>query len=107
MFRDPANIGLAAAVLAAAVLSKFVACSLGAHRLGWAEASRVGAGMVPRREVGMVVAQIGLGLSVIPKAIYGVVVFMSIATTIVTPQLSGLASRDVPRPANTATAELD
>jgi Kef-type K+ transport system membrane component KefB len=80
---------------------------LGAYRLGWADASRVGVGMIPRGEVGMVVAQIGLGLGVIPAAIYGVVVFMSIATTIIAPPLLKLAYRTVTPPAIAEPTETD
>ena len=47
-FRDPLSIGLAATILAAAVLSKFIGCGLGAYRLGWRDATRVGVGMIPR-----------------------------------------------------------
>ncbi len=94
-FRDPLSIGLAATILAAAVLSKFIGCGLGAYRLGWRDGTRVGVGMIPRGEVGMVVAQIGLGLGVIPTMIYGNVVFMSIATTIIAPPLLKLAYREV------------
>ncbi len=106
-FRDPASLGLAGTVFAAAVLSKFVGCGIGAYRLGLTDASRVGVGMIPRGEVGMVVAQIGLGLAVIPKAIYGVVVFMSIATTIVAPPLLKLAYRNSPPSVDAAPAEGD
>ena len=49
--------------------------------------------MVPRGEVGMVVAQIGLGMSVISSEVYGVVVFMAVATTLVTPLLLKIAFR--------------
>ena len=52
-------------MLVAAVLSKFVACGAGALGMGRTDAIRVGVGMVPRGEVGMVVAQIGLNLGVI------------------------------------------
>jgi Kef-type K+ transport system membrane component KefB len=97
-FRNPANITLAAVIVVAAIASKFIACGAGAFRLGRADAMRVGAGMIPRGEVGMVVAQIGLGLNVIPSAIYGVVVFMSIATTIAAPPLLHVAFRNAPPP---------
>ena len=48
---------------------------------------------MPRGEVGMVVAQIGLGMSVISNEVYGVVVFMAVATTLVTPLLLTIAFR--------------
>ena len=76
-----------------AVVSKFVGCALGSYRLGWGDASRVGVGMIPRGEVGMVVAQIGLSLGVISGRIYDAVVFMAIGTTLVAPPLLQLAYR--------------
>ena len=100
VFRDPASIGLTTAILVAAVFSKLLGCGLGAYRLGWADMARVGVGMIPRGEVGMVVAQIGIGMSIITPDIYGVVVFMSIATTIVAPPLLNIAFRSGARPPN-------
>lgn len=41
--------------------------------------------MVPRGEVGIVVAQIGLSLVVIGPELYGIVLFMAIATTLIAP----------------------
>jgi Kef-type K+ transport system membrane component KefB len=41
--------------------------------------------MVPRGEVGIVVAQIGLSLAVINDALFGAVLFMAIATTLIAP----------------------
>jgi len=54
---------------------------------------KIGLGMVPRGEVGMVVAQIGLSLAVISSEVYSVVVFMAVATTLVTPLLLKIAFR--------------
>ncbi len=87
VFSDSSTIALAAAILAAAIVSKLIGCGLGAWRLGRANMWRVGLGMVPRGEVGMVVAQIGLNLGVISAPVYGVVVFMAVATTLVAPPL--------------------
>jgi len=52
-------------------------------------------GMVPRGEVGMVVAQIGMGLGIISPATYSVVVFMAVGTTIIAPPLLKIAYRDL------------
>jgi Kef-type K+ transport system membrane component KefB len=41
--------------------------------------------MAPRGEVGIVVAQLGLSLGVISPALYGVVIFMAVATTLIAP----------------------
>jgi Kef-type K+ transport system membrane component KefB len=89
--RDPGLLTLAAVLLIAAAVSKFVGCGLGAIRLGRTEALRVGVGMIPRGEVGMVVAQLGLAMAAISQPIYSVVVFMSVATTMIAPPLIKLA----------------
>jgi len=92
------TVTLAGLILLAAMLSKFVGCGLGAYRLGWADASRVGVGMIPRGEVGMVVAQIGQSLGVIGEHVYAVVVLMSVATTLVAPPLLKLTYRGLEKP---------
>lgn len=92
-FKDPSVMVLAGIILIAAIFSKLVGCGLGGYSLGWANMFRIGSGMVPRGEVGMVVAQIGLGLKVIPAEIYGVVVFMAVATTLAAPPLLNAAFR--------------
>lgn len=90
-FADRSLFVLAAVILVAAVLSKLLGCGLGAARLGRKAMLRVGVGMVPRGEVGMVVAQLGLSLAVIEKPIYSVVVFMAVTTTLIAPPLLNLA----------------
>jgi Kef-type K+ transport system membrane component KefB len=49
--------------------------------------------MVPRGEVGIIVATIGLNMSVVSQGMFSVVVFMSMATTIVAPFLLTWAFR--------------
>jgi Kef-type K+ transport system membrane component KefB len=82
---EPSNLLLAALLTLVAVLTKLIGCGAGAWGLGWRRSAQVGAGMVPRGEVGIVVAQIGLSLAVINDSIYGVVLFMAIATTLIAP----------------------
>lgn len=84
---------LATAITAAAIVSKLGGCGLGALGEGRRVAVQVGCGMVPRGEVGMVVAQLGLSLGIVSKTVYGVTVFMAIVTTLVAPLLSGWAFR--------------
>ena len=50
--------------------------------------------MVPRGEVGMVVAQIGLGMGVISQRVYSDVVLMAVITTLLAPPLLSLAFRN-------------
>jgi Kef-type K+ transport system membrane component KefB len=80
-------IPLAIVITIVAILSKLVGCSLGAAQRGERTALIVGAGMVPRGEVGIVVAMIGLNMGTIGQATYSVIVLMSIATTIYAPFL--------------------
>ncbi|HSB17967.1 MAG TPA: cation:proton antiporter [Bryobacteraceae bacterium] len=95
VFSQSSILALALLIVVAAVLAKLVGCGMGAIRLGRADAFRVGVGMVPRGEVGMVVAQIGLGLGVLGEHVYGVVVFMAVATTLAAPPLLRLAYRNL------------
>ncbi|MBZ5700376.1 MAG: cation:proton antiporter [Acidobacteriia bacterium] len=97
LFRSKSIVALALLILAAAIVTKLVGCGIGALSLGWENALKVGLGMVPRGEVGMVVAQIGLGMAVIRSEVYGVVVFMAVATTLVAPLLLKIAFR-APQP---------
>jgi len=71
----------------AAVITKFVGCSIGAWGMSRREMAQVGVGMVPRGEVGIVVAQIGLGLGVIEQSFFASVLFMAVATTLIAPPL--------------------
>ena len=80
-------LGLAAALTAVAILGK-QACSLGAY--GGLDRLSVGIGMVPRGEVGLIFAGIGLTLMigaerVIDEAVFSAVVIMVIVTTMMTP----------------------
>ncbi len=70
-----------------AIATKFVGAFLGAIREGAARATLIGWGMVPRGEVGIVVAGLGLSQGAIDGEIYTVVVGMAILTTLVVPPL--------------------
>ena len=85
VFRDRSTIILTIIITLLAVATKLIGCGLGALSLGWRRAGQVGVGMVPRGEVGIVVAQIGLSLAVINDALFGAVLFMAIATTLIAP----------------------
>jgi Kef-type K+ transport system membrane component KefB len=85
VFREPYVIFLCVMVTFIAVITKLIACGIGAWNLGLRRAAQVGMGMVPRGEVGIIVAQIGLTLGVITAELYGVVLFMAVATTLIAP----------------------
>ena len=87
-FGHPEILGLAALLTAAAIAGK-QACALGAIG-GRLDRLTIGLGMIPRGEVGLIFANIGLGLTiggvaVIDRSTYSAVVLMVIVTTLVTP----------------------
>jgi len=68
-----------------AIISKLIGCGLPVLREGWDTALKVGVGMTPRGEVGLIVALLGLQMKMISDAAYAIVVFMTAATTIFAP----------------------
>ena len=81
-------LGLAALLTVAAIVGK-QACALGAIG-GKLDRLTIGLGMIPRGEVGLIFANIGLGLTiagrpVIAATTYSAIVIMVIVTTLVTP----------------------
>lgn len=92
------SIAMSIAILIAAVNSKALGCGAAAWQLGWKDAARIGIGMVPRGEVGMVIAQIGISRGAIGQEAYGVAVFMAVMTTVVAPPLLNLAYKDIAQP---------
>lgn len=87
VFTDPSVVGLALLITFFAVITKFIGCGLGAWGMSWREMGQIGVGMIPRGEVGIVVAQIGLSLGVISKPFFASVLFMAVATTLIAPPL--------------------
>jgi len=81
--------GFALVIIIVAIVTKVAGCGLGAYLAGFTrrESARVGAGMVSRGEVGLIVAQVGLASAVITKAEYAPLILMVLATTVVTPVL--------------------
>jgi Kef-type K+ transport system membrane component KefB len=78
-------LALLAAITALAIVTKLVPAYLAARPLGRRQASIVAVGMVPRGEVGIVVASIGAAEGVVDAELFGVVVAMSILTTLLAP----------------------
>jgi Kef-type K+ transport system membrane component KefB len=54
--------------------------------------------MMPRGEVGLVVAQIGSSMGIVAQEVYAVVVFMAVATTLIAPPLLVAAFRGATPP---------
>lgn len=85
VFRSSSVIALCVLITLVAIVTKLLACGLGAYNLGLRRAAQVGMGMVPRGEVGIIVAQIGLTMAVINAELYGAVLFMAVVTTVIAP----------------------
>jgi Kef-type K+ transport system membrane component KefB len=93
-------IGVASVVCLLAVVGKLIGCGLGSLHLGVKDAGRIGIGMIPRGEVGLIVAGVGLTLRMISRELYAVVLLMSIVTTLLAPPLLRLVlPREEPAPA--------
>ncbi len=87
-FTDPAVLGLAAALTVAAIVGKQV-CAAGALGQGL-DGLSIGIGMIPRGEVGLIFANIGLSLrlggeAIVSPAVYSALVVMVVVTTLATP----------------------
>jgi Kef-type K+ transport system membrane component KefB len=87
-FGQPGVMGLATALIVAAIVGK-QACALGVLTPG-VDRLTVGLGMIPRGEVGLIFANIGLSLQIggeriVDTATFSAIVVMVIVTTLVTP----------------------
>ncbi|MBI4970644.1 MAG: cation:proton antiporter [Candidatus Omnitrophica bacterium] len=81
------NWPMACVLILVAVLAKLIGAGLGVVfcRGSWREALVVGIGMVPRGEVGLIIASIGKSMNIIDDALFGSVTLMCIATTLIAP----------------------
>lgn len=89
---------LAGVVTLLAIVGKLVGCGVGAYELGWRPALQVGVGMVPRGEVGIIVAAIGLNMAAISDEIYSVTIIMVLITTLLAPPFLKTLFRERPMP---------
>jgi Kef-type K+ transport system membrane component KefB len=78
-----------------AMLSKIVGCGIGAKlcRFSNKESMRIGCGMVSRGEVALIVASKGAMVGLMSSALFGPVIIVVVATTIISPILLKLAYR--------------
>jgi Kef-type K+ transport system membrane component KefB len=93
--------GLISTILAA--LAKLLGCGAAALLVGFnlRGAARVGSGMLPRGEVALIVAGVGLAAGAVTQDMFGVAIMMTLVTTLAAPPLlvrlvrggSGLRSR--------------
>ncbi len=86
---DLSVLWLTLAVILVALLSKFFGAGLGAKMGGfsWRESWQMGAGMVSRGEVGLIVASVGITEGLVNQAEFSAIVGMVLVSTIITPPL--------------------
>ncbi len=84
-FKSPLVLGFAVFITFLAVIGKYLGGMMAARGLGKRMASQIGMGMVPRGEVGIVAAQLGLTLGVLDQRLFSSVLFMAVATTLIAP----------------------
>jgi Kef-type K+ transport system membrane component KefB len=80
---------LTAAITAAAVAGKWLGSGWGARLggLSWREAVQLGAGMISRGEVGLIVASLGLADGLMTTEGFSAVIVMILVTTLITPPI--------------------
>ncbi len=83
------DMALLSVLVAVAIASKVIGCGLGSLAAGESAASslRIGAAMISRGEVQLIVASIGLSAALIDTALYSVIVLTVLVTSVVTPIL--------------------
>ncbi|HEU0245302.1 MAG TPA: cation:proton antiporter [Candidatus Limnocylindrales bacterium] len=85
--RDPSVLVLALALGAIGVITKSLGGYLGARSMGRWGSVAVGFGMVPRGEVGIVVANLALVTGVVDASLFAAVLVAVVITTVVAPYL--------------------
>ncbi|WP_342044013.1 cation:proton antiporter [Bacillus sp. OTU530] len=83
------NIGLIVSLSIVAILTKLVGASLGAKvsGFGWRSSLGIGAAMVSRGEVALIISAIGLESNLLSQDLFAVIVVVVLITTIVTPPM--------------------
>jgi Kef-type K+ transport system membrane component KefB len=89
-------LGFGAVLTGLAIVSKLVGSGVPALAVGFNNrgAWRVGLGMLPRGEVALIIAGIGLSRGVIEQDVFGVAIMMTVVTTLIAPILLVPAFRD-------------
>jgi Kef-type K+ transport system membrane component KefB len=88
-----------------AIISKLLGCGLPLLGEGLHTAVTVGVGMMPRGEVALIVALIGLNSHFVNERTYALVVFMTAITTVMAPPLLRFLFRDEVRESAAAAVE--
>ena len=80
-------LGLGLLVTLAAALGKLIGCGVVTLPAGKKQALTIGVGMMPRGEVAVVVASLGLSRGFVTSDIYSIILLMCVLTSMLTPPL--------------------
>jgi Kef-type K+ transport system membrane component KefB len=100
-------IGTLLLITGLAVISKLAGGWLGALSLGGKSALMVGIGMVPRGEVGIIIAALGQKAGVFGASIYAQIIAMSLLTSIVAPPILAVLLKNSPESEGDADVGAD
>lgn len=107
------NVGVLVLMLGitvAAILGKWVGAGLGARLadFSWRESIQLGAGMISRGEVGLILASVGASEGLVNEAEFSAIIGMVLISTLITPPtLRALFAKDESRPAVETAREGD
>lgn len=103
---DASVLWLMVAIIAASVIGKWAGAGLGARWGGfsWRESIQLGAGMISRGEVGLILASVGQAEGLVGAKEFSAVVAMVLVSTLITPPILRLLFKQ-PAPAQTPLAE--
>jgi Kef-type K+ transport system membrane component KefB len=100
-------LGLALTVTALAIIGKVLGCGIGGVGKGARSMAIIGIGMAPRGEVGLIVANVGQSIGVIPDVMFSTVVIMSLLTTLVVPPILTMLYPRTPARESVPPGEVD
>ncbi|GAU75724.1 cation:proton antiporter [Fusibacter sp. 3D3] len=82
-------MGVGSILIVLGSIGKIIGCGVGAKLTGFnsAESLQIGVGMVPRAEVAIIVANLGLKMSILTQKDMAATILMVLVTTLITPSL--------------------
>lgn len=83
------TLGFVISIVIIAILSKFIGSGIGTRIAGfsWLESAQLGAGMISRGEVGLILATVGIEQNYLDQADFSAIIAMVLVTTLITPPL--------------------
>lgn len=86
---EPSVIWLFVGISSIAILGKLIGAGAGARLAGfsWREAAQLGAGMVSRGEVGLILASVGIEQGLMNQGEFSAIIGMVLVTTLITPPM--------------------